>query len=96
MGVDQLPSSTVGLQTLDNANGDKRPSGHIAALTFHDEFVHKYIGSSWIIGICDITLRNLIIDTVKCFPTTIDWGCVMTTAHDGPQKLVGKICKDPA
>ena len=43
MGVDQLPSSTIGLQTLDNANDDKRPSGHIAALTFHDEFVQKYI-----------------------------------------------------
>ena len=32
------------------------------------------------------------------FPKTIDWACVMTTVqsiHDGPQKLVGKICKDP-
>ena len=43
MGVDQLPSSTVELYTLDNANDDKRLSGHTAALTFHDEFVHKYI-----------------------------------------------------
>ena len=33
MGVDQLPSSTVRLYTLDNASNDKRPSRHIAALT---------------------------------------------------------------
>ena len=33
MGVDQLPSSTVRLWTLDNASNDKRPSRHIAALT---------------------------------------------------------------
>ena len=60
MGVDQLPS-TVRLYTLGNANDDKRPSGHIAALTFQDEFVQKYIGSRWIIGIRDIPLSNLII-----------------------------------
>ena len=46
-----------------------RPSGHIAALTFHDEFVHKYIGNRCI---RDITFSNFIIVTVKCFPTTID------------------------
>ena len=77
MGVDQLPSSTVRLYTLDNASNDKRPSRHIAALTFH-ELVQKFIGSRWIIGIRDITFSNIIIVTVKCFPTTIDWGCVMT------------------
>ena len=62
MGVDQLPSSTVGLQTLDYANDDKRRSGHIAAFTFHDEFVQRYIGSRWIIGNRDITFNNLIIN----------------------------------
>ena len=38
MGIDQLPSSTVGLYTRDNSNDDKRPLGHIATLTFY-EFV---------------------------------------------------------
>ena len=80
MGVDQLPSSTVRLWTLDNASNDKRPSRHIAALTCH-ELVQKYIGSRWIISIRDITFGNFIIVTVKCLFTTIDRGCVMTTVH---------------
>ena len=42
---------TMGVDQLDNANDNKRPSGHIAALTFHDEFLQKYIGSRWCIGI---------------------------------------------
>ena len=41
----------------------------------------KYIGSRWIIGIRDITFSNFIIVTVKYFPTTIDWGWVLTTVH---------------
>ena len=36
--------STVRLKALDNTNNSKRPSRHIAALTFHDEFVQNYIG----------------------------------------------------
>ena len=80
MEVNQLPSSTVRLLTLKNASNDKRPSRHIATLIFH-EFVQKYIGSRWIVGIRDITFSNFIIVTVKCFCTTIDWGCVMTTVH---------------
>ena len=52
--------------SLDNANDDKRPLGHITALTFHDDFVQKDIGSRWIIGIRDITFSNFVIVTGKC------------------------------
>ena len=81
MGVDQLPPSMVELYTLDNANDEERPLGHNATLTSHDEFVQGYIGSRWIIGIRDIAFSDFIFVTVKCFPTKIDWGCLMTTVH---------------
>ena len=58
MGVDQLPSSTVRLWTLDNASNDKRPSRHIAALTLH-EFVQKYTGSRRIIW--SLILHSVIL-----------------------------------
>ena len=92
MGVDQLPSPTVRLLTLYDANNDKRPSRHVATLTFCDEFVQKYIGSRWIIGIRDITFSNFIIVTVKCFPT-IDWGCVMTTVHRVSILAMFQLCR---
>ena len=40
--------------------GCRQPTfrGHFAALTFYDEFVQKYIGDRWIIGIRDITFSN--------------------------------------
>ena len=77
-GSDNRPAPWESISS--HPHGRTVDTRHAAALTFHDEFVQKYIGSRWNIGIRDITFSDFIIVTVKCFPT-IYWGCVMTTVY---------------
>ena len=90
MGVDQLPSSTVRLLTLDNASNDKRPSRHIAALTYH-ELVQKYIGSTWIISIVSCRLLTRFRHITSLLLAMFLWTPVcQTSAANWPPRHIWK------